>query len=253
MPFVSLWVFFFFTSFLLCLSSLALSFPPSTPVVLVLCPLVPKLRGRAVFLKHWGNNLWPREQKEIFTVSVMKWIFAKRMESVNRVSHLVGKDDETVFGGAFLSCPSLVFGWSRVGCVKLRFQFLKGAVCNPLRFTYWLQIPQSPPPISMPPYRTDQWTAFVMAQETTDVFAPHLLCEKRKVTKPMMLISKTTHKPVLYTLQWLLYSPTPPLPPLSFYSPWNVPNMHSARLICMNMWVSWWALQILQSNPKMCY
>lgn len=66
------------------------SFHPAVPVP---CPLAPKLRGQVVFLKQWGNHLWRREQKEIFTVSVMKWIFARRMESVNRVSRLVGKDN----------------------------------------------------------------------------------------------------------------------------------------------------------------
>lgn len=68
-------------------------FPSSTPAVPVPCPLLPKLRGRVVFLKQWGNHLWCREQKEMFTVSVMKRIFARRMESVNRVSRLVGKDN----------------------------------------------------------------------------------------------------------------------------------------------------------------
>lgn len=57
-------------------------FPPISPAAPVSCPLVPKPSKRVIFLKQRGNNLWRREQKEIFTAGVIKWIFARRMETV---------------------------------------------------------------------------------------------------------------------------------------------------------------------------
>lgn len=57
-------------------------FPPISPAAPVPCPLVPKPSKRVIFLKQRGNNLWRREQKEIFTAGVIKWIFARRMETV---------------------------------------------------------------------------------------------------------------------------------------------------------------------------
>lgn len=59
--------------------SLPLAPPPSpiSPAAPVPCPLVPKPSKRVIFLKQWGNNLWHREQKEIFTAGVIKWIFSE--------------------------------------------------------------------------------------------------------------------------------------------------------------------------------